>query len=411
MAITSKDIILLVLMFLRQLIIVYGKTVDTSCDIIMDELDNAQKRFLFISTSNGKVIRCTYCSEETRKSSQAFLKAVEEQCALKNEGLPLKPDLSPMCKYMDPITCIIPNPIANGEWVCPCSGSGKVGSEEVLVYTNCTQQCKPGYHLVGDSFGHCGERWPPNKNYPTEFRYGNAECVKSTGETAQQANGIAIVVGACGGFLVFSVCVVLFCCYLKNRRKRKDDKRPKNRAQLQDIKSVSEPATTSQGTRSTTTTSLMESDPHDSNEDDSPWKLRNDATGVSCSVHLDNISMEISQSQKLSVLNKVDMNQKLVCYNMALDILKSIDHKYMYDQSKVESDLTRLCEGTNPIIDILFGVLKCYRCNIGHVADWCVRNGYESLVQCIVSEEHGKECTSCHSLLNRQHAFSLWSNV
>ncbi|XP_033731570.1 uncharacterized protein LOC117321213, partial [Pecten maximus] len=409
MAITSKDIILLVLMFLRQLIIVYGKTVDTSCDIIMDELDNAQKRFLFISTSNGKVIRCTYCSEETRKSSQAFLKAVEEQCALKNEGLPLKHDLSPMCKYMDPITCIIPNPIANGEWVCPCSGSGKVGSEEVLVYTNCTQQCKPDYHLVGDSFGHCGERWPPNKNYPTEFRYGNAECVKSTGETAQQANGIAIVVIACASVLVFSICVVLFCCYLKNRRKRKDDTALINRVQLTDFKSVSEPATTSQGTRSTTTTSLMESDPYDSNEDDSPWKLRNDATGtrsttttslmesdphdsneddsprklrndatgtrsttttslmendphdskeddsprklrndatgVSCSVNLVNISMERSQSQKLSVLNKVDMNQKPVCYNMALDILKSIDHKCMYDQSKVESELTRLCKG------------------------------------------------------------------
>ncbi|XP_060080832.1 uncharacterized protein LOC132560187 isoform X2 [Ylistrum balloti] len=193
---------------------------------------------------------------------------MEDQCVANNIGIIPKYNLVPHCKNMNPITCIIPNPIENGLWICPCSGLGEISSDDVLVYTNCTQQCKDGYELVGDSFGHCGERQPYDKNSPTEFRYGNARCVKKEAED-QHTSGILLLVSVSCSVTGIVILLVVSCCCYKCYRQQKDKtsyrrSTANNRLHNSDIQSVT--PSEIPGTVVTTTTALTAPDPDVSTE-------------------------------------------------------------------------------------------------------------------------------------------------
>ncbi|XP_069130636.1 uncharacterized protein [Argopecten irradians] len=434
-------LILSVLVFQYQFSNVYNKPEEDQCSIILDGEDKYHKRFLYVSTSDSrKLLRCTYCSAKTRESTQIYLDAREDQCVKNNENIPLKFDLVPRCRHMDPITCIIPNPIENGEWVCPCSGLDNIPSGEVLVYTNCTQQCKPGYILVGESFGHCGERWPIDKRFPTEFRFGNARCAKR--ESAdQQINHILIVVVACVSFCGVCGCIALVfcyccrCCCFKNCRRKNTEKSVRNRVELKDYKSSTGSSNTgTQVSDSTQTTSLADPLVHVKEDkfqvvqkgaaaysvqdldsfqlseggpitglSSSPYNTPiPDKCDVTCDVQLANLSLQQDQCFEFCILNTIDEDRQIPICRMAVDILERNFSGFKQREMEIKSKLKFDCEtSTNPAITILTEFLKCYPVNIGHVVQWCEQNGYKSLVPYLVSENHEKACSFCSSSKNR----------
>ncbi|OWF46267.1 hypothetical protein KP79_PYT13004 [Mizuhopecten yessoensis] len=453
--IINRRLVLLVLVSL--FFTVLGVPVNNDCKITLDDIDSTSERFLYTRNSDDEKQRCTYCSAITRTSSNAFIKAKEDQCVKKNINIDLVYNLVPNCKNMDPITCVIPNPIENGEWICSCSGIGHVKSGEVLVYTNCTQQCKPGYELVGDSFGHCGERVPHDTNFPTEFRYGNAKCSKREIADPHNKETVAIIVlTICVAVILVVVNLVLICicmhCQWCCFKKDHSDQGIGADMETSPLQDNGESSVT--GTRVTQTTGLTSPDRGASKQDKETNSLlpgKEDAEGLtidlksqdwkytpeisteveklrrcdfsgkssrypespsmdpkllsgepisglstfpeissvedkilnkdvnSCDVHLHNLTLDGRFWNVPCVLDEKVNNLKPQCCNMAVDILECVYPEF--DKQKVEWELNDLCNKNNPLMAVLFELLKNYPCNIGHVVQWCVEKGYPSVVQ------------------------------